>query len=71
VAVNTPGVDGWRSPNAIPDLYGIPLKDRNVIVAYDSDVLTKPAVRGAVLAMARWLEQKGACVDVLDWSRLP
>jgi hypothetical protein len=70
VAVNTPGVDGWRSPNAIPDLFGIPLKDRRVICAYDSDVLTKPAVRLSVIALAHWMSQKGALVDLLDWSRI-
>jgi putative DNA primase/helicase len=69
VAVNTPGVDGWRSPNAIPDLYGIPLKERSVVVGYDSDLLLKPAVCAAVLALARWVRQKGARVEVLDWRR--
>jgi hypothetical protein len=70
VAVSTPGVEGWRSPNAIPDLYGIPLKDRLVYCAYDSDVLTKPAVRLAVLALARWMHQKGAAVSVIDWTKV-
>lgn len=69
VAVNTPGVDGWRSPNAIPDLYGIPLKDRPVYCAYDSDVLTNRKVQLAVLALARWMKQKGAEVYVIDWTR--
>lgn len=70
VAVNTPGVDGWRSPTAIPDLYGIPLKGREVILAYDSDVLTSPPVRRAVEALGAWMKQKGAVVSVLDWSRV-
>jgi putative DNA primase/helicase len=59
VAVSTPGVDGWRSPSAIPDLFGIPLKHRRVYCAYDSDVLTKPAVRLALIALTRWMAQKG------------
>ena len=69
VAVNTPGVDGWRSPSAVPDLIGIPFKGRTVVCAYDSDVMTKPAVRSAVVALARWLQQKGAAVRVVDWTK--
>jgi hypothetical protein len=69
VAVNTPGVTGWRSPSAIPDLFGIPLQERTIVVAYDSDVLSKPAVRKAVEALAAWLTQKGAAIEVLDWQR--
>jgi hypothetical protein len=70
IAVNTPGVEGWRSPTAIPDLFGIPLKEREVIVAYDSDLLSKPAVMRAVLALGAWMRQKGARISVVDWSRL-
>ncbi len=70
VAVSTPGVDGWRSWHAVPDLFGIPFKDRLVYCAYDSDVLTKPAVRQAVVSLARWLGQRGASVQVLDWTRV-
>jgi hypothetical protein len=70
VAVNTPGVDGWRSPTAIADLFGIPLKGRQVVIAYDSDVLTKLAVAHAVAALAAWMKQKDALVMVLNWSRL-
>lgn len=69
VAVSTPGVDGWRSPSAIPDLYGIPLKGRLVYCAYDSDVLSKPPVRLAVMALAKWMQQKGAEVYVIDWTQ--
>jgi hypothetical protein len=70
VAVSTPGVEGWRSPSAIPDLYGIPLADRLVYCAYDSDVLTQPAVRQAVVALARWMRQKGAVISVIDWTKV-
>jgi hypothetical protein len=70
VAVSTPGVDGWRSPSSMPDLYGIPLKDRLVYCAYDSDVLANPMVRQAVLALARWMRQKGAAVSIIDWTKV-
>jgi hypothetical protein len=69
VAINTPGVDGWRAPSGIPDLYGVPFKERTVVIAYDSDVLAKASVRRAVEALARWLRQKGAVIEVLDWQR--
>lgn len=69
VVANTPGVDGWRSPTAIPDLFGIPFKERDVVCAYDSDVLAKPAVRLAVVALARWMGQRGGVVAVVDWAR--
>src|SRR5439155_11093527 len=69
VAVSTPGVDGWRSPSAIPDLFGLPLRDRLVYCAYDSDVLTKRNVRLAVMALVAWMRQKGATVYVVDWTR--
>lgn len=69
IAVSTPGVDGWQSPHALPDLIGIPLRERTVVLAYDSDVLTKPTVHRAVVVLAGWMQQKGAHVEVLDWSR--
>lgn len=70
IVVNTPGVTAWQSYNAIPDLFGIPLKGRRVVCAYDSDMLTKPPVQRAVMNLARWMTQKGAEVHVLDWTRL-
>ena len=70
VAISTPGVDGWRSPSAIVDLFGIPLKSRAVYCAYDSDVLTKPTVRRALEALAAWMSQRGASFMVVDWTRL-
>lgn len=69
IAVNTPGVDGWRSPSAIPDLFGIPLKERTVVIAYDSDVQHKTAVRLAMIALANWAKYRGADVKVIDWEK--
>ncbi len=69
IAVNTPGVDGWRSPSAIPDLFGIPWKGRSVVIAYDSDVQHKSAVRLAMVALASWMTQRGADVSVIDWEK--
>jgi hypothetical protein len=69
VAVRTPGVDGWRSPNAIPDLFGLPLKGRIVYCAYDSDILSKRNVRLAMTALVAWMRQRGAEVYVVDWTR--
>jgi hypothetical protein len=69
VAVSTPGVDAWRSPTSIADLYGIPLKGRSVVCAYDSDILTKSNVLRALKALTSWMGQKGAEVYVIDWTR--
>jgi len=70
IAVSTPSVDSWRSPSAIPDLVGIPLKGRSVYCAYDSDGLTKSEVRKAVVTLARWMGQRGALVSVVHWPRI-
>lgn len=76
VVVNTPGVDGWRSPSAIPDLFGIPFKEyvgkdiipRSVVLGYDSDVMTNASVRRALVALANWMKQRRADVSVIDWK---
>lgn len=69
VVVSTPGVESWGGPSAIPDMRGIAWAERRIIVAYDSDAMTKSAVRRAVLSLALWLRQRSADVYVLDWAR--
>ena len=57
------GVEGWQSKGvALPDWKDIRLRDRRVLVAFDSDVMTKPAVRGALTRLTNWLEFRGATV---------
>lgn len=64
--VALPGVWGWRGSNAsggktaVADWHDVALNDRKVILAFDSDVMTKPAVRQALTELARYLTSKGA-----------
>ncbi len=60
------GVDGWSSDGmALPDWKGIALRGRHVVIAFDSDVMTKGSVRAALERFARWLELQQADVRYL------
>jgi len=68
--VALPGVWSWRGKDsstggkvAIPDWHDVALNDRRVILAFDSDVATKPAVRRALSELAGYLRIKGARVE--------
>ena len=60
------GVWGWRGRNgddgltALADWEGVALNGRKVLVAFDSDVMTKPSVHQAMARMSRLLVQRGA-----------
>jgi Domain of unknown function (DUF3854) len=58
------GVDGWQSKGvALPDWKdGVRLKDREVMVAFDSDVMTKESVARSLRDLTTWLEYRGARV---------
>lgn len=72
--VALPGVWGWRGTNgdggkmAVGDWHDIALNGRRVVLAFDSDVTRKPAVQKALRELAKYLESKGARVEIL---RLP
>lgn len=65
------GVYGWRGRNeyggttALPDWEAIALNDREVVLAFDSDVMTKAPVRGALDRLSAFLKQRGARVQYL------
>jgi hypothetical protein len=60
------GVDAWLSQGvAVPAWRDVRLRDRRVVVAYDSDVMHKADVRGALTRLAGWLAHKGAAVEYL------
>jgi len=67
--VALPGVWSWRGGNdhggkvAVPDWHDIALNGRRVILAFDSDVTRKPAVRSALDALAGYLGSKGGSVE--------
>lgn len=57
------GVGMWqRDGMALPDWKDVRLKGRPVVIAFDSDVMTKPAVRGQLDGLASWLTYRGAIV---------
>jgi hypothetical protein len=61
------GVDGW-SGGAKSDWDHVALKGRKVFVAYDSDVMSKDTVRGALDRLTTFLALRGA---VVNWIVLP
>lgn len=62
------GVYGWRGTNgsggktALPDWEAVALNERHVLLAFDSDCMTKPEVRGALDRLAAFLHKRGAKV---------
>jgi hypothetical protein len=63
------GVDGWvvkTQPNMpsdpLPDWDEIALRGRAVFIAFDSDVMTKPEVKGARDRLTAFLRKRGAAV---------
>lgn len=65
------GVYGWRGTNehggkrALPDWEDIALNDRDVVIAFDSDVMTKASVRDALERLSAFLTQRKANVHYL------
>jgi hypothetical protein len=65
------GVWSWRGTNslggkvALPDWESIALNDRVVYVAFDSDVMTKPAVSQALERLKAFLENRHAKVKLI------
>ena len=57
------GVDGWQSGGvALPDWKLVRLKHREVLIAYDSDVMSKASVGNALRGITTWLSFMGAQV---------
>lgn len=71
------GVFGWRGKNehggstALPDWEHIALKGRNVVIAFDSDVMSKPEVRTALDRLSGFLSGRGAKVQYILMPDLP
>ena len=71
------GVYGWRGTNthggktALPDWELIALNGRSVFLAFDSDVMSKPEVRGALERLSGFLASKGAKVGYIVMPDLP
>jgi hypothetical protein len=71
VCVSLLGVWSWRGTNpvkgkvALPEWHDIALNGRRVILAFDSDVINKPAVAKALAELANYLGSKGASAEYL------
>lgn len=65
------GVWNWRGTNrqgggtALADWESIALKGRQTYICFDSDVMLKPAVHGAMARLKAFLEQRGAQVALI------
>ncbi len=68
------GVWNWRGQNdnggltALADWESVHLRGRDVFIAFDSDVTTKPEVLGALRRLKSFLKSRGASVKII---RLP
>lgn len=69
--VGLQGVYGWRGTNAyggtcaLPDWEDIALNGREVVLAFDSDVMVKASVRDALERLGAFLKQRRATVRYL------
>lgn len=60
------GVWNWRGRNkfggktALPDWESIALNEREIFIAFDSDVMVKPEVHAALVRLKAFLESRGA-----------
>lgn len=75
--VGLQGVYGWRGTNkdggktALSDWEHIALNGRPVLLAFDSDVMSKPEVRDALERLTAFLRGKGADVGFIAMPDLP
>jgi DNA polymerase I-like protein with 3'-5' exonuclease and polymerase domains len=58
------GVECWRS---LGDWEHVTLYGREVIIAYDADVMINPNVQRAIESLAAFLHDRGAVVKYLNW----
>lgn len=72
--ISVPGVWSWAkrlnadARQVLPDLQRIKFEERKVILAFDSDVMSKPQVYAALEALAAYISSRGALVSFLYLS---
>jgi DNA polymerase I-like protein with 3'-5' exonuclease and polymerase domains len=72
VTVALAGVDGWmRSGAPLQEWELVPLKGRQTLICFDSDVTTKKSVRGALGRLVAYMRQRGASVEVVQFPPGP
>jgi DNA polymerase-1 len=65
-AIGLGGVDGgWRNGAPLLEWELIPLKGRQVLIAFDSDVTIKKSVRDALRRLVGYLRRRGAEVEIV------
>ena len=65
-AIGLGGVDGgWCRGAPLPEWELVPLKGRQALIAFDSDVTVKKSVRGALQRLAGYLQRRGAQVEIV------
>ena len=61
VAVALAGVFNWRNTHAtLGDWEEVRLKDREIVICFDADAITKPLVAQAMERLGKWLKHRGA-----------
>lgn len=61
VTVALSGVYNWRNTHAsLGDWEDVRLRGREVVICFDADAITKPAVAKAMERLGKWLKYKGA-----------
>jgi hypothetical protein len=60
--VSIAGVDAWSGEAARADLGEVPVEGRDVVVAFDSDAMRKPAVQASLDRLEAYLRGRGASV---------
>lgn len=61
VTVALSGVFNWRNTHAsLGDWEDVRLRGREVVICFDADAITKPAVASAMERLGKWLKHKGA-----------
>jgi predicted P-loop ATPase len=63
------GPDGSRHDlrGVIPDFNRVAWRDRRVTIAFDADIVRKPAVKAARSGLIRELAKRGAQVRIVEW----
>jgi DNA polymerase-1 len=65
-AIGLGGVDGgWRNGVPLPEWELVPLRARQTLVAFDSDVTIKQSVRSALDRLVGYLQRRGAEVEIV------
>lgn len=62
------GTNEWGGKTALPDWDSIALDSRDVLIVFDSDVMSKVSVSQALVRLRKFLDQRGARVQLVYLS---